>query len=507
MKAFLMHERADFDLEADPPPLSADLAQDLELGTLWNAMAAGDQFLFDVAQRAMLNGLTDPDAIAYRQAVLTDCLASPAVVRDLYDLAVTAVEGERKVFYGLFFRDSPEIILHRSVEVLQFFTGLLKTLRTFADEQAGNFRSAGFTRLFSMLSAELSDEYFAEIEAHLSTLKFRRGVLISARLGSGNLGTGYVLRQPREQGWRDRLPLGGRDSLSFLVAERDEAGMRALSKLNGRGTNLVANATAQSADHILSFFRMLRAELAFYIGCLNVHDRLTGLGEPACFPVPLPPSAGPDLSAQELYDACLALHTSTAVVGNDVAGSGQSLIMITGANQGGKSTFLRSAGLAQLMMQAGMFVAAREFRADVRDGVFTHYKREEDASMRSGKLDEELSRMSRIIDQIGPGAMLLCNESFASTNEREGAEIARQITGALLARGVKVLYVTHLFDLANGLYQQNMATALFLRAERQAGGQRTFRIIPGAPLPTSHGEDVYQRIFGTERLDVGAPPG
>jgi len=507
MKAFLMHERADFDLEADPPPLSADLAQDLELGTLWNAMAAGDQFLFDVAQRAMLNGLTDPDAIAYRQAVLTDCLASPAVVRDLYDLAVTAVEGERKVFYGLFFRDSPEIILHRSVEVLQFFTGLLKALRTFADERAGNFRSAGFTRLFSMLSAELSDDYFAEIEAHLSTLKFRRGVLISARLGAGNLGTGYVLRQPHEQGWRDRLPLGGRDSLSFLVAERDEAGMRALSRLNGRGTNLVANATAQSADHILSFFRMLRAELAFYIGCLNVHDRLTGLGEPACFPVPLPSRAEPDLSAQELYDACLALHTGATVVGNHVAASGRSLIMVTGANQGGKSTFLRSVGLAQLMMQAGMFVAAREFRADVRDGVFTHYKREEDASMSGGKLDEELSRMSRIIDQIRPGAVLLCNESFASTNEREGAEIARQITRALLGRGIKVLYVTHLFDLADGFYRQDIATALFLRAERETDGQRTFRIIPGPPLPTSHGEDVYQRIFGTERLDVGAPPG
>ncbi len=506
MKAFLMHEQADFDLDADPPPLSADLAQDLELGTLWNAMAAGDQFLFDVAQRALLSGLTDPDAIGYRQAVLTDCLASPAVVRGLHDLAVAAVEGERKVFYGLFFRDSPEVVLHRSVEVLQFFSGLLKTLRTVADEQAGNFRSAGFTRLFSMLSAELSDEYFAEIDTHLSTLKFRRGVLISARLGAGNLGTGYVLRRPQEQGWRDRLPLGGRDSLSFQVAERDEAGLQALSKLQGRGLNLVANATAQSADHILSFFRMLRAELAFYVGCLNAHDRLTGLGGPVCFPVAVP-SGHPDLGAQGLYDACLALHTGTAVVGSDVAAGGRSLIMITGANQGGKSTFLRSAGLAQLMMQAGMFVAAREFRADIRAGVFTHYKREEDASMRGGKLDEELSRMSRIIDQISPGSLLLCNESFASTNEREGAEIARQIIRALLERGVKVLYVTHLFDLADGFYQQDMETALFLRAERQADGQRTFRITPGEPLPTSHGEDVYQRIFGTDRLDVSAPPG
>jgi MutS domain V len=499
VKAFLMHDGQDFDLEADPPPLSADLAQDLELGTLWNAMAAGDQFLYDVAQRAVLNGLTDPDAIAYRQEVLTDCLASPAVVRNLYDLAVAAVEGERKVFYGLFFRDSPDVILHRSVEVLEFFTGLLKALRAVADEQAGNFRSAGFSRLFATLSAELSDEYFAEIGTHLGTLRFRRGVLISARLGPGNKGTGYVLRKPREQSWRERLPLGGRDSYNFQIADRDEAGLRALSTLQGQGTNLAANATAQSADHILSFFRMLRAELAFYIGCLNVHDRLADLGEPVCLPVPRPPGR-PVLSARELYDACLALHTGTAVVGNDVQAHGKSLIMITGANQGGKSTFLRSVGLAQLMMQAGMFVAAREFEADVRNGVFTHYKREEDAAMEGGKLDEELGRMSRIIDRITAGSVLLCNESFAATNEREGSEIARQIIGALLARRIKVGYVTHLFDLADGFHQEHAATALFLRAERQPDGQRTFRVTPGAPLPTSHGEDVYQRIFAIERI-------
>ena len=65
--------------------------------------------------------------------------------------------------------------------------------------------------------------------------------------------------------------------------------------------------------------------------------------------------------------------------------------MITGANQGGKSTFLRSVGLAQLMMQCGMFVAAESLRASVGQRLFTHYKREEDAAMESGKLDEELA--------------------------------------------------------------------------------------------------------------------
>ena len=148
---------------------------------------------------------------------------------------------------------------------------------------------------------------------------------------------------------------------------------------------------------------------------------------------------------------------------------GKSLVMITGANQGGKSTLLRSLGLAHLMMQSGMFVGAQAFRASVCVGVFTHYKREEDATMQSGKLDEELARMSEIAGQITPGSILLCNESFASTNEREGSEIARQVVRAMLDRQIKVFFVTHMYDLAHGFHAQGLDTALFLRAERQPG--------------------------------------
>jgi DNA mismatch repair ATPase MutS len=183
------------------------------------------------------------------------------------------------------------------------------------------------------------------------------------------------------------------------------------------------------------------------------------------------------------------------VVSNDVSADRKSLIMITGANQGGKSTLLRSLGVAQLMMQSGMFVGARAFRASVCAGVFTHYKREEDATMEGGKLDEELARMSEIADRIRPGSLLLCNESFASTNEREGSEIARQVVRALLDRQIKVFFVTHMYDLARGFYNQDLESALFLRAERQPDGTRTFRLVKGGPLPTSYGEDSYRRIF------------
>jgi hypothetical protein len=64
---------------------------------------------------------------------------------------------------------------------------------------------------------------------------------------------------------------------------------------------------------------------------------------------------------------------------------------------------------------------------------------------------------------------------------------------------VKVFYVTHLYDLANGLYDEEPRPGLFLRAERTADGGRTFRVLPGEPLPTSFGADSYRRIFGLAR--------
>ena len=103
-------------------------------------------------------------------------------------------------------------------------------------------------------------------------------------------------------------------------------------------------------------------------------------------------------------------------------------------------------------MQAGMFVPAESFRASVCNGVFTHFKREEDATMTHGKLDEELGRMSGIADAITPGSLVLCNESFAATNEREGSEIASQVIGALVDSDVTVVFVTHLFELADTLH-------------------------------------------------------
>ena len=495
----------------DEIPNAADLTQDLELNSLLLAMAAGDEFLRDVGKKALLASLREQQEILYRQQILIDCQQWPENVRELYTIAVEAIERERKI-WGWVSDKYPDSTLHRCVEVLQIFVESFKRLRRFADADGRKFRSDGFRRLFEMLTAELSDDYLQTVDDHLEQLAFRNGTLISAELGKGSKGVNYTLRKPhykaqtwieRVQDWIDQLTSKDAAGFFYEIQERDEAGFRALSELKSQGISRVATALAQSTDHILSFFRMLRLELGFYVGCLNLRDRLVRKGEPLCLPEPLPANQ-PMLTSKALYDVCLSLHIDERVIGNDVFGDYIAMIMVTGANRGGKSTFLRSVGLAQLMMQCGMLVPAESFRANICHGIFTHFKREEDSTMGSGKLDEELKRMSGIVDQISPYSLALFNESFASTNEREGSEIARQIVSALLEMHVKVLYVTHMFDLAEGFYRQTVKDALFLRAERLAEGQRTFRLIAAEPLPTSYGQDLYRLVFGPASDETSA---
>ncbi len=499
MKTFLIYKDKDSDPNPTLPSHSEILIYDLELETLFSAMAQNDDFIYEITKRIILTGMdNDLETIIYRQDILKDCIQNPSVIRELYQITIESVENKKRHWYGIF-GDYPSSILSGSREMMQMFASLLKKLKNIADNNADKFKSDGFSKFYAMIQKELDNEYFATMETHLKELKFQNGVLISAELGKGNEGSNYVLRKPnlKQQNWLQRIITKKPPSYTFSIHPRDEAGSRALSILRNRGINRVANALAKSADHIDNFFKALRMELAFYIGCINLHEQIKKIGGHIAFPIPFDNlNRTPNkYSFKNLYDICLALTIKQRITGNDINADGKNIVIITGANQGGKSTFLRSIGLAQLMMQCGMFVPAQSFSANIINGIFTHYRKEEDHTMQSGKLDEELLRMNNIASTIKSGSMVLFNESFSATNEREGSEIARQITLALSERGIMCFFVTHLYEFPRALYDKKMKNTIFLRAQRQADGKRTFKILQGKPIQTSYGEDLYSDIF------------
>jgi len=494
MKPFLMHPDRDFD--ATPPSKQDPIqfTQDIELAVLLEAAAAGDRYLSDIMTAACARAWpNDIDTIRYRQEILKDCLANQAVVRQFYAIAIEPFGRERSWNFSLYGHDASAKV-GSAVRTLQSSLEVLRRLRNTCSAHASHFRSPGFRQFFDTLERDLDDAYLEAANTDLNNLTFRKGVLLSARVGDGGKGVGTMLRkpQPRDLSWLQAVITPGIRSYTLQLAPRDDAGAQAFGELKNRGLSQISDALYQSAGHVLGFLTALRGELAFYIGCLNLANQLAGIGEAIAFPEPV--EAPRRFHCRNLRDICLALTMGRAVAGNDVDGDDKPLVIITGANRGGKSTFLRSVGLAQIMLQCGMFVTANIYVSSLRSGLFTHYKREEDRSMRSGKFDEELVRMNAIADQMRGGAIVLFNESFAATHEQEGAEVARQIVSALLENNVTVLFVTHMYEFARVFL--HCEEVLFLRADRAEDGTRNFRLREAKPLSTSFGADLYRQVFG-----------
>lgn len=508
MKAWLLHRDRDFDCGA-PLPWNADaLAADLELAALVDAMAQGDAVVSAVARSAILTSFgNDVDTIRYRQEILRDCLANAEVVREMYAIVAATTARETDAGRSSLSRN-PDWVLRWAAATIDAYLGALERLRHLAEAHRRSFTSVGLSGLLSSLTTELDADYCAVVRSHLGRLRFRDGMLLAAALGKGNKGGDYILLEPPAAGsvgWAAQLPWLARlierfsrqqpGAFGFSIDPFDETGVKALASLRNQGLALVAGTLGESVEHIRGFLAALRSELAFYVGCVNLHDQLRRVGMPACVPVPAVPESR-ELAFDGLCEPALALTIGRRVVGNDVEAGGKCLILITGANQGGKSTFLRSVGLAQLMMQSGMFVTADAFRSSLVDGIATHFRREEAADLDSGKLDDELARMSDIVDRVTPHMMIMFNESFAATNEREGSEIARQILSPLIERRMRLLAVTHFYELARSFVEEGGNGVLFLRAERCQDGRRSFRMVAGEPLPTGYGEDLYREIFG-----------
>jgi len=499
VKVHLLFSDRDADRAAVPPLGADDLIADLDLEPVLQVMVP-ERRLEKLPRAVLLSPLVEPDQIAWRQHVLADAIADPEGVRALFDLAGRALTSQHSIWmYGGRTADS---LLSRAIHGLRALLPLLRELSAFAAERLPAARSQGLSGLYRRLVEELDPAYLGQLATLLSELQFPQGVVSRARLDASGLVGSLELVEPRggRRPWRSVLGFGQQGRFRFTIADRDEAGARALSELRDDAIHDVAATAARANDHVVGFFHQLRWEAGFLVGCLNLRDALAEAGVGVCWPVPAASETA--LEASALSCLSLAVRSLTAPVPSDLPGPDLELGIITGANQGGKTTFLRSVGCAQLLLQAGVFVPATSYTSGLSPAIHTHFRRAEDDDLTSGKLEEELVRMSGIVDRCRPGDLVLMNESFSSTDEVEGSYIAGDIIDALVGHGVRVLAVTHFFRLARR-YRDRAGTT-FLMAERRDDGTRSHRVLAGSPLATSHGMDIHDQVFGDEL--AGRPP-
>jgi len=491
MKVRLLHPDIDAELHTPLADGDEDLIADLDLQPVLDVMATTGR-LKDIPQ-VILRPLTDPRDIRWRQHVMSDAIENPTVMRNLFDLAGRAIESQRGTW--MYSARTADSLLSSSLYGLKAVLPLLKELALLARQQLPTATSPGLTALFQRLIEELDDSYLDEVATMLAQLNFPGGMVARAMVTSRAMVGSLELLAPKtgRRSWKEALGIGAQGEFRFTLGERDEAGARALGELRDDAVYEVARVLAEAAHHVKSFFVQLQWETGFYVGGVQLQQQLNSAGVQLCWPEPLTSSMG-TLEATGLVNLSIPVRMGTTPVPNDVAADARQLVIITGANQGGKTTLLRSIGCAQLLMQSGLFVAATRFGSEVAPAIHTHFRRAEDELLLSGKLDEELGRMSRIVDTCRPGDLVLMNESFASTDEIEGSYIGEEIIDALLAHGMRVMIVTHFHALARH-YLQRPGT-LFLRAERLADRSRSYRVLPDSPQATSHGFDVYAQVFG-----------
>jgi hypothetical protein len=228
MKVFLMYKDRDFDPQQALPANEHDLTQDLELNTLFKAMAAEDEFIYKVVKSAFLSGMKNcPETILYRQGILRDCLENVSIIREIYNITIESVENKKRGWFSVL-SSYPRGILSGAIEMLEMLTVLLKKLHSISVENSDKFKSAGFSRFFKMIIDELGAEYVAEIEKHLKDLKFRGGILTSAGIGKGNEINNYTLRKSVDKKicWLKKVITKKPQVYTYTLHPRDEAGSR-----------------------------------------------------------------------------------------------------------------------------------------------------------------------------------------------------------------------------------------------------------------------------------------
>ena len=437
-------------------PADSDVLRDLNLDQVFTAAAAESED-HDVA--AYFGApVVDLDAVTYRQEVLRD-LEEPAAMeavdgfaegmhrmRALRDLAAKLEcppEQERRLLGAA----------HAYCEAVRGLAGGLANLE---------LRSRGMLALRAFLVEYLSSPAFRDLAselgavlAALDTVRYSvmiDGLTVAVRPYAGEPdysaeveATFAKFRRAPARDYRVKLVDAGRlNHVETQILER-------VARLNPEPFSaLTAFCAAHEAyldERVVRFDR----EVQFYVAYLRVIAPLRAAGLPFCYPLV---SAGPRATAvRDAFDLALAvalLARNETPVRNDLTlGTGERIVVVTGPNHGGKTTFARMIGQLHYLAGLGLSVPGTEARLGLVDRVFVHFERVEDIRNLRGKLYDDLVRIRRILDTATEDSLVILNEVFASTTVADAIDLSRKVLARISRRGCLAFCVTFLDELAS----------------------------------------------------------
>ena len=488
------------------PLLTEEGAKDLMISgflTSYFREAQGDDYSFDWSAF-----FTDSaEDLLYRRRVLEDLTELPEVVENIRALsaALTQIRSIRDLGDG---EDISGTL--REFDVLRLAHERLCALSDSLKQEiaSGRIRSEGLIKLYEICEektrSDFSVDYPAAWDEKASGLPQMASLFFRFSLNSELRTEGVALTSVSSQRMtRSALPKSeqGTEGLHEpheFSAPRDM--MSPLKELIQTETRNCERIFLDTLRKITGDLEELHSDLLYYLGALLYIRDMEKVEAPLCY-ARLAAPADKAFTAKGLYNPVLAKLKETHPVDNDVEFDPQGEILIlTGINQGGKTTFLRSVGLAQALCQLGWPVPAESAKISPVDRIVTVFSHEEDTRLQHGKLGQELKTIRRGLDLLTADSLMLFNEPVTGTSPLENLYLSREVLVSAKINGYRGIWVTHLYDLAAEAPEMNEAlpgsriSSIIAVVNKDEGDvSASYRIRRGAPEFTSYAKEMLAK--------------
>jgi len=236
----------------------------------------------------------------------------------------------------------------------------------------------------------------------------------------------------------------------------------------------------------------LAQEIPFYLAYLDRTERLRAGGLPFCDPDLVGPNE--TCSAEDSYDLAVAtkqLADGQPVVTNDWRlEPPERLLVVTGANQGGKTTFARAFGQLHHLASLGLPVPARRATIGLHDRLLTHFERQERITSLRGKLEDELIRVHEVLTHATPDSVVFLNETFSSTTLQDARDLGTAVLERLARLGARGVFVTFVDELAA---VGDATVSMVATVAPEDPTVRTFRVLRRPPDGLAHAVALADR--------------